>query len=199
MVFIEMKIIAQIAHHFAVVLVLFSLAGCASGPPATYEIFTASHAGSLKLPSTSLVVTEPKASRALDSERMIVKEADGSISFVPDAQWSDRVPALVQTSLIKAIEANGYSVSREGSGALADHVLASDITAFNLVPGSPDKIELGLTMHLINAREGKLMASRSFSAEEAISSTKGADVVVGFNAAIATLMPTIARWCLTQR
>jgi len=196
---IEMNPVVEIMRRLFLVVVFFGLAGCASGPPATYELFMESRAGALKLPSTSLVVAEPRSSRALDTERMIVKEADGSISFVQGAQWSDRVPAMVQTSLIKAIEANGYSVSREGSGALADHLLTSEITAFHLVPGSPIKIELALTMHLINAREGKLIAGQAFYTEEPVSSFAGADVVAGFNKAIATLMPTIAKWSLSRR
>ncbi len=198
MVRTEMKIVFGIAPSLVALVVLSSLAACSSGPPATYDLFEPSRVGVLKPSELSLVVAEPKAPRALDTEHMIVREADGAISYVPGAQWSDRVPALLQTSLIKAIEAKGTSVSREGSGVLADRLLASDMTSFNLVPGSPAKVELALTMRLIDAREGKLIASRSFYADADIGSFEGRDVVAGFNTVASTLMPAIAQWALAR-
>ena len=177
---------------------LLALSGCASGPPATYDLFSPTRIGVLKATETSLVIAEPKSSRALDTERMIVREADGAISYVPGAQWADRVPVLLQTSMIKAIEAKGYSVSREGSGVLADHLLTGEITAFNLVPGTPAKVELALTMRLIDAREGRLIASRAFYADAEIGSFAGSEIVAGFDKVLATLMPTLAQWAMAR-
>ena len=177
---------------------LLALSACASGPPATYDLFSPTRVGVLKTTETSLVIAEPKSSRALDTERMIVREADGAISYVPGAQWADRVPVLLQTSMIKAIEAKGYSVSREGGGVIADHVLTGEITAFNLVPGTPAKVELALTMRLIDAREGRLIASRAFYADAEISSFAGSEIVAGFDKVLATLMPTLAQWAMAR-
>jgi cholesterol transport system auxiliary component len=194
----EMRKYVQIAPKLNLLAALFMLSACASAPPATYELFSPTRIGVLKPTESSLVVAEPKSSRALDTERMIVREADGAISYVPGAQWADRVPVLLQTSMIKAIEAKGYSVSREGGGVLADHLLTGEITAFNLVPGTPAKVELALTMRLIDAREGRLIASQAFYADSEIDSFAGSEVVSGFDKVLSTLMPTIAQWALAR-
>ena len=51
----------------------------------------------------AMVVAEPTAVQALDSDRVIVKDSSGALSFVGGAQWADRVPALVQARLIQTL------------------------------------------------------------------------------------------------
>lgn len=186
-------------HKGAVLSALLVFAGCTSGPPATFDLLMPSQAGPLKPMESSLVVAEPVASRAVDTDRMIVRGADGAVSYVPGAQWSDRVPSLLQTRLIRAIENKGYSVAREGTGVVGDRILASDMTAFNLVPGTPLKVQLALTMRLIDAREGRILASQSFYAEADVASANGSDVAAGFDAVMSSLLPTIAQWTLVHR
>jgi len=173
-----------------------ALAGCASAPP-TFDLSSAPRIGPLKTLTISLVVAEPKAPQALDNEHMIVRDASGAISYVPGSQWSERVPALLQARLVRAIEAKGYAVSREGSGVIGDRVLASEISAFNLVPGSPTRVELSMTLRLIDAKEGRLLASRSFQAEAGIDRLAGETIAAGFDAALSSLLPIVAEWALT--
>ena len=173
--------------------------GCASGPPATYDLLSPATMGVLKPLPRSLVISEPTAPRAFDTDRMIVREADGAISFVSGAQWSDRAPALLQTRLIRAIEKKGYSVAREGSGVIGELQLSSEILSFNLVPGSPTQAEISLVMRLIDTREGKLVASRSFQNRVAIESLSGADIAAGFDKSISQLSPAIADWVIARR
>ncbi len=184
--------------HGAVLAALLVLSACASGPPATYDLFLPSQAGPLKPMDSSMVVAEPLASRSVDTDRIIVRGADGAVSYIPGAQWSDRAPTLLQTRLIRAIEDKGYSVAREGAGVLGDRILASDISAFNLVPGSPFKVQLALTMRLIDAREGRILASQSFYAEAEVASAEGSDVASGFDKVMTTLLPNIAQWALAH-
>ena len=175
------------------------MGGCTSGPPATYDLLAPPTMGALKPLSLSLVVSEPTAPRVFDTDRMIVREADGAISYVQGAQWSDRAPALLQTRLIRAIEKKGYSVAREGAGVIGDLQLTSEILSFNLVPGSPTQADISLVMRLIDTHEGKLIASRSFQNRVAVETLSGADIATGFDKAISELTPTIADWVLARR
>jgi len=129
---------------------------------------------------------------------MIVREADGSISYVQGAQWSDRAPALLQTRLIRAIEKKGYSVAREGSGVLGDLSLSTEMSSFNLVPGAPMQVEIVLVLRLIDTREGKMIASRTFQNKVSVGSLAGADIAAAFDKAISELTPTIADWILAR-
>ncbi len=175
-----------------------ALAGCASAPP-TFDLSSSPRIGPLKTLPISLVVAEPKAPQALDSDHMIVRDASGAVSYVPGAQWSERVPALLQTRLVRAIEAKGFSVSREGSGVIGDRVLASEISAFNLVPGTPPRVELSITLRLIDAKEGRLLASRSFQAQAEIDRLAGETIAAGFDTALSSLTPAVADWALSVR
>jgi cholesterol transport system auxiliary component len=175
------------------------LSACASGPPATYDLLSPPALGALKPLSHGLIVSEPTAPRVFDTDRVIVRGADGAVSFVEGAQWSDRAPALLQTRIIRAIEKKGYSVAREGTGVVGDIQLSSEIVSFNLVPGSPTQVEVALVMRLIDTREGKLVASRSFQNHVAVNSLSGSDITAGFDASISELTPAIADWVLARR
>ncbi|NBQ40505.1 MAG: hypothetical protein EBU34_12190 [Alphaproteobacteria bacterium] len=192
---IEMRALLQ---KVAFILLCCGNAGCVSGPPATFDLLSPPTVGALKPLSLSLVVSEPTAPRAFDTDRMIVREADGSISYVQGAQWSDRAPALLQTRLIRAIEKKGYSVAREGSGVLGDLSLSTEISSFNLVPGSPSQAEIALVLRLIDTREGKLVASRSFQNRVTVESLAGPDIAAAFDKSISELTPAIADWVLAR-
>jgi len=192
---IEMRAFLQTS---AILLLCCASAGCASGPPATFDLLSPPTVGILKPLSLSLVVSEPTAPRALDTDQMIVREADGSISYVHGAQWSDRAPALLQTRLIRAIEKKGYSVAREGSGVLGDLSLSTEMSSFNLVPGAPMQVEIVLVLRLIDTREGKMIASRIFQNKVSVGSLAGADIAAAFDKAISELTPAIADWMLAR-
>ena len=54
-------------------------------------------------------------------------------------------------------------------------------------------------MRLIDTREGKLVASRSFQNRVAIESLSGADIAAGFDKSISQLSPAIADWVIARR
>jgi phospholipid/cholesterol/gamma-HCH transport system substrate-binding protein len=54
-----------------------------------------------------LVVTDPTALAALDSERIQTVSANGAYASVPDAQWSDALPKLLQVKIIRSLEDAG--------------------------------------------------------------------------------------------
>jgi cholesterol transport system auxiliary component len=175
------------------------MSACGTAPPTTYDLLAPPAMAALKPLPISLVISEPSASRAFDTENVIVRASDGAISYVPDVQWSDRAPVIVQTRLLRAIENKGYSVTRDGAGVLADRQLATEIAAFNLVPGKPMRVEIVLTLRLIDTHEGKLLKSRSFESQADVASLGGPDVAAGFDHAISDLMPSIAEWIIAPR
>jgi cholesterol transport system auxiliary component len=175
-----------------------ALAGCASAPPSTYDLLVPPAAEALKPLPISLVISEPSAPRAFDTEQIIVRSADGAISYVPGMQWVDRAPVLLQTRLIRAVEKKGYSVAREGVGIIAERQLATEISSFNLVPGDPLHVDLVVTLRLIDTHEGKLVASRAFESHSPVQSMASQDIAAAFDQAIGSLTPTIADWIIAR-
>ena len=78
------------------------LAGCAAAPALTVfslsipeERISATRA----LPGL-LLIAEPSAIQILSSERIVVRDRDGSLSYLPGTQWADQLPALVQSRMV---------------------------------------------------------------------------------------------------
>jgi ABC-type uncharacterized transport system auxiliary subunit len=54
-----------------------------------------------------LVILDPTVLAALDSERIQTISASGAYVSLPDAQWSDALPKLVQVTLLRSLEDSG--------------------------------------------------------------------------------------------
>src|SRR5690606_20958767 len=114
------------------------LGGCTSmlrdAPLATYDLTApSSFSGRAAAGKGVLVVEEPAASRTVDSNRMVARSG-GQISYVPGAQWTDRLPSLVQTRIVQAFENAGRigSVGRSQDRLAGDYQLITDIRAFEI-------------------------------------------------------------------
>lgn len=120
-----------------------SVAGCGGGAiPTTFDLSAPGDFGKLKGTRAAVVVNEPTTVQALDSDRVIVEDSSGALTFLGGAQWAHRVPKLVQTRLIQTIE-NGSriaSVSRPGERIVPDYQLNTDIRAFNIEAASRSAI-----------------------------------------------------------
>jgi cholesterol transport system auxiliary component len=69
-----------------------------------------------------VVIPDPTALAVLDTKKIQGTSRGRSLSPLPDAQWSDTLPILVQTKLIRSLEdANVFaSVSRPLEGLSTD-------------------------------------------------------------------------------
>jgi phospholipid/cholesterol/gamma-HCH transport system substrate-binding protein len=110
-----------------------------------------------------LVVADPIALAALDSERIQMVSANGSYASLPDAQWSDALPKLIQLKLLRALEdAGGFAgVSRPMEGVTGDLQLVLDLRKFQIGPNLAAEVEIGSKLLGSN---GRIVATRTFRA-----------------------------------
>ena len=87
-----------------------------------------------KVPEAQLVIPDPTALSVLDSEEILTRSAAGVSSSLPDAQWSDTVPKLLQMKIIQAFENAGTlaGVSRPLEGVTGDFQLLIDVRRFQI-------------------------------------------------------------------
>ena len=141
-----------------------------------------------------LVVTEPVAVQPLDSDRVLVRRPDGSLATLAHAQWSDRLPRLIQARVVQAFE-NAGAVGRVGvaGGAITpDVTLDPEIRLFELDAGAGQgKIELAVK--LIDAVTGRTVAARVFRADIA-GDTEGSSAVGTLDRALGQILGEITRW-----
>ncbi|WP_131857707.1 ABC-type transport auxiliary lipoprotein family protein [Bosea sp. BK604] len=184
---------------FAVSLVLtvsLALAGCGGGPtPTTFDLSAPRDFGKLTGSRAAIVVNEPTTVQTLDSDRMIVKDSSGSLSFLGGAQWADRVPKLVQIRLIQTFE-NGSriaSVSRPGERIVPDYQLNTDIRAFNIDAASGSAV-VEITAKLVTDRTGHIQRAKLFSARVPAGAVDGSGAAQALDQALSQVLIQIVRW-----
>ena len=171
------------------------LAGCGGGSaPTTYDLSAPRDFGRIGGGGGVLIVAQPTAVQALDSDRLIVKDSSGALSFLGGAQWADRVPNLVQTRLIQTFE-NGSriaAVGRPGERIVPDFQLNTDIRAFNIDAASGQAV-VEITAKLIGDRTGKVQRAKLFSARVP-GGADGAGAAQALDQALSQVLIQIARW-----
>jgi cholesterol transport system auxiliary component len=171
------------------------LAGCGGGSaPTTYDLSAPRDFGRIGGGGGVLIVAQPTAVQALDSDRLIVKDSTGALSFLGGAQWADRVPNLVQTRLIQTFE-NGSriaAVGRPGERIVPDFQLNTDIRAFNIEAASGQAV-VEITAKLIGDRTGKVQRAKLFSARVP-AGADGAGAAQALDQALSQVLIQIARW-----
>lgn len=180
----------------AALLASLALAGCSGGAtPTTFDLSAPRDFGKLGGSRAPLVVQMPTTVQALDSDRLIVRDSSGALSFIGGAQWADRVPALVQARLIQTFE-NGSrigSVSRPGERIVPDLQLNTDIRSFNIDAASGQAV-VEITAKLVGDRTGRIQRAQLFSARVPSGASEGAPAARALDQALSKVLIDIARW-----
>ena len=164
----------------------------------TYELSSlmASRESS-KQTNSRILVRLPIALTAIDSTRLVIRGADGRITWYSGAQWSDSVPRMVQARFVELFEDTGSfrSVLRPGDGISSSHHLLTDIRKFEL--GYDGIVRLELSMKLLSRKTGSIVASRIFNAE-ASAHRPVSSGISAFNNAFSIVASDVVLWVLSE-
>jgi phospholipid/cholesterol/gamma-HCH transport system substrate-binding protein len=147
-------------------------------------------------PSWQLVVPEPSALLALNSDKIKVRPADGAESSdIPDAKWTDNIPILLQEKIIQSLENAGYSraVSRPRDGFEAPYQLVLDIRSFSLVSGAEPSGELEFEAKILGPG-GKIIAAKAFHTTAPATGTDAPAAASALNQAFAKAAAELVPW-----
>ncbi len=175
------------------------MAGCGGG--ATNDTFDLSvspapvtQAPSLK--SRQLLVAEPTALKALDSENIVVRLSNSEVQYLAKSQWSDRLPRMVQSKLVEAFQDTGsWARGTSGAGLAIDYQVVTDIRAFE-VDTKNNVANIEISVQLLNDRNGTVRCTDVFRATLAVSGTGNANFVKALDAAFASASREIVAWTL---
>jgi len=149
-----------------------------------------------EMPSWQLVVPEPTALLALNSDKIKVRPAEGAESTdISDARWSDNIPILLQEKFIQSFENAGYSqaVSRPRDGFEAAYQLLLDVRSFSLVSGAEPHGELEFEAKILGPG-GKIIAAKSFHTTAPATGTDAAAAAAALNQAFAEAAKELVPW-----
>jgi cholesterol transport system auxiliary component len=172
-----------------------SVAACGGGPPpTTFDLAQREGTARTLHLSRQLVIAEPIALQSLDSDHVLVRRADGTLATLAHAQWSDRLPRLVQSRIVQAFENAGASgqVGPSGGSVSANTTLEAEIRAFEVDVGAGQgKVEIAA--RLVDATSGKIIAARIFHAD-AGGGGEGPAAVGSLDQALSQALGDLIRW-----
>lgn len=192
----------------AVVLLAVSLqAGCASSflesnvpAPESYRLGAASPvAGSTaQQPPVGLALTvaRPRASAALDTDRIAVVPAPSRFDYYSDVRWAEPAPQMVQHGLVAAVES-----SRRFAGVFAaparvpaELMLDVELRHFEAVAAADDAapvVHVQLQVNLVDARRGTRVTSFVSEARVPATQNRRSAIVAAFEEANARVVADV--------
>lgn len=183
---------------------ILPLAGCAGGlgglvtksPPAAFNLDAAGQfPGHGRRIGGQLAIGEPVALAALESERIVVRPTPAEAAAMPDAQWQDRLPKLVQARLLESFENAGAlrAVGRASDKLAADYVLLTDIRAFEISVADNSAV-IEIAAKIVRERTGRIMAARVFRVSVPAAGHDGAPAIASLNEAFGKLERELVLW-----
>lgn len=187
------------ANGLAALVLGIGLAGCSS--TATNDTFDLTGVASANGPAKrarQLLVPEPTALKALDSDSVLVRVSGTEIQYLSHAQWSDRLPRMVQSKLVQAFENSGKlgGVGKPGQGLAIDDQLVSDIRAFEISTGSSRQAIVEISVKILNDRNGTVKAQKVFRATQPLSGSENRAFISALDRAFANVTTQIVDWTL---
>ena len=173
-----------------------TLAGCFTAtPPLTYDLVSAPQGAVRRRSSRVVVITEPKTVSTYDTQRVVVREPGNVLSYLPEAQWSDTLPRLVQTRLLQTFEASQFrNVGRPDDQLQVDVTLATEITAFEIDIAKGNAASIAINAKLVDEKRGMIFANKVFSATQPAAINPTTAAISGLDAALQDVMGQILVW-----
>jgi cholesterol transport system auxiliary component len=171
------------------------MAACGGGPaPATFDLAQSVSAERPVHARHQLAVSEPSAVQPLDSDRILVRRADGTLATLARAQWSDRLPKLLQSRIVQSFERAGAvgRVSAFGGAVTPDLTLDIEVHVFEIDVGAGQG-HIELAAKIASAQTGRVVAARIFQAS-APGPTEGPAAVSSLDQALGQLLPELVHW-----
>lgn len=194
----------------------FGVSGCsgllpdlAGKPPALYEIaglkgdklpedLRAEFAALPDIREQQLLVDRPVASAGIDTPRISLIRADGSMGYYRDVSWTDRAPAMLQTAMMEAIEATDKlpALGRDNVGLRADYLLKTEMGAFEAHYGTDGVpvVHIKLRAKLIVMPARRIIDSENFNAEVPVARDDMQLIFAAYQDASDKVLKDLASW-----
>ena len=184
----------------AAVAAALPASACAPGPPPTTLALTAPRQRS-RAPAPvhgHLIVAPPSAIQVLSTDRIVVKDSAGTVSYLPNSQWVDQLPALVQARLIQTFENASRlgAVSRPGDRVDPDYQLNTELRAFQ-IEAATNEAFVEISAKAVDDQTGRIVAARIFNARVPVPTIDAANATQGLDAALSLVLLDIVRWAGT--
>ncbi len=167
------------------------VAGCAQPPGRIFDLAGASGAARMAAHGDgALSVRTPLAVAPTSTNRIVVRDLDGSVSALPGVEWSEPLPRLLRERLIESLQRAGVGAARIGGGGRA---LAADIRRFE-IDVARDAAVVEIYFRILDENTGAARAARNIVAEAPAPEHTGAAAALALTDAAAQALASAAIW-----
>jgi cholesterol transport system auxiliary component len=181
----------------AAVALVAGLAGCAGlgGPPSAIFDLSAPGDAVAAHGGAQLLVPEPTAVHALDTDRIAARPNAAEYAYLPGAVWSDRLPKLLQARLVETLQNSGRAraVGVPGQGLLIDFQVVLDVRAFEY---TPEGAVADFVVRVMDDRNGRVLRSKSFRNVVPVAAAGSIGIVQALDLAMDQCFVEIANWAI---
>lgn len=148
--------------------------------------------------SKQILVPEPSALKALDGDQVVIRLSGSELQYLARAQWSDRLPKMVQAKLVQAFEDSGKigGVGKPGQGLAIDYQLITEIRAFEISTEGPDMAVVEIFAKILNDRNGTVRTQKAFRATAGVNGAGSTAFIKALDQAFASVSAEIVIWTL---
>ncbi|AJY48252.1 hypothetical protein TM49_15140 [Martelella endophytica] len=180
---------------------LAAVTGCARAPRDTFDLTmqTTALTAEAARPAvrTQLLVPTPSAIEALSNRNIVVRLGGSELRYLGGAQWSDQLPAVIQSRLVAGLENTGHfgGVGIPGQGLAIDYQVVVEIREFAIDAVGPGAANVVLSVKLLDDRNGVVRAQRLFSASVPVNASgSNGTLVAALDEAFARTQSEIVTW-----
>lgn len=146
------------------------------------------------------IVAEPSALKALDGENIVIRSSSTSLQYLSGAQWSDRLPKIVQARLVETFQRSGRlgGVGKPGEGLAVDYQIIADIRAFEIRVDAGERAYVEISVKLLDDRNGVVRSTRVFEAGAPLTAGGNDAYVAALDAAFGDVATEIVGWAISR-
>lgn len=148
---------------------------------------------------TQILIAEPQALKALDSQNIVVQTDPITIRYLGSSQWSDRLPRLVQMRLAQAFQNSDRftGVGLPGQGLAIDYQIVTEIRSFGIEAPS-NTANVAIAVKILNDRNGVVASERVFEQRVAAAGSDNAAFVAAIDRAFEDVARDIVEWATAR-
>ncbi len=192
------------------ILGLFALPGCSAlellSPSGdvrdVYELRPISLPAQTTRSARSMMVLSPAAPAAITTDRILIRQDPLAVTYLPDASWSDSVPDMMQSVLIRSLASAGRIgfVGGQGSGPVPDTVLLTRIDAFEVAVLDDGRFEARISMELtvLRDRDQRVLGTRRFASDLSLADDQARTIARAFQQLLDAILPEAGTWVLAR-
>jgi phospholipid/cholesterol/gamma-HCH transport system substrate-binding protein len=170
--------------------------GSENAKPTVYDLAAAKDFPTIdKTIQTQMIVPDPAAIIAFDTQKILMRSNQGTYSDVPGGQWADNLPKLMQARVVQSFEnANQLSaVSRPIDQLEQPYRLELGIRNFQISPQPTPSATVEYSARLLDDK-GKVIGARLFNASAPAKSVQATDAVAALNEAFSKTAHELVVW-----